>query len=92
MPSKTWGIMACNTPIIASVDVDSDLSIVLTKSNGGICVPPDDMQMLKNQIEYSFANKQGCNSRDYVRLVASKTECVWEYVSIIQNELLEGMQ
>lgn len=50
MPSKTWSIMACNTPIIASFDTDSDLADVIRDSNAGVCVEPGDVDALINEI------------------------------------------
>ena len=85
MPSKTWSIMACNTPIIASFDADSDLAFVLERGKSGICVPPENAKLLKDQIMIAFGNKTTSkkNTRDYVCQIASKQECVKEYVGLI---------
>ena len=88
MPSKTWSIMACNTPIIASFDLDSDLHDVLEKSNSGICVNPGDLKNLVHQIlnvyndEYHFDN----NLRSYVNDIASKEFCVNKYIDVLLHE------
>lgn len=50
MPSKTWGIMACNTPIIASFDTNSELADIINKANAGICVNPGDADELSKAI------------------------------------------
>lgn len=86
MPSKTWSIMACNTPIIASFDIESDLSDVLRRSGAGECVKPENVTELVNAI-LNMKNRGICsnNLREYVKANASKETCVSRYVSIISN-------
>lgn len=92
MPSKTWSIMACNTPIIASFDLDSELSNILKKSSAGICVEPENVIELKSSIldyyklkENGLEEKNYCG-RKYVEKYASKTYCVNKYVDVILNK------
>ena len=87
LPSKTWSIMACNTPIIASFDMESELANVIHDSGGGICVEPENVDALKNAIfkEYSVW-KQGNlvikNMREYALQNASKEICVQKYIDV----------
>lgn len=88
MPSKTWSIMACNTPIIASFDTESDLADVLKKSGAGYCVKPGNSKLLSEVILKSYMRwKQGekCNSdiRTYAFKTASKETCVQKYIDTI---------
>ena len=86
MPSKTWSIMACNTPIIASFDLDSDLDRVLRNSGMGYCVNPGDVDALANAILESYNSlKTEKNGRDYVKKHASKNECVNRYVDVLED-------
>lgn len=90
MPSKTWSIMACNTPIIASFDLNSDLANILRDSKAGVCVPPGDVELLVNEIyKYYLKWKDGkeliVNSRSYVSKYAEKNACVSRYVELINN-------
>lgn len=90
LPSKTWSIMACNTPIVASFDTDSALSGVLEKSGGGTCVEPENKKLLAKEIEkkyneWSLNIKTECNSRDYVKNNLSKQICVSRYLREIEN-------
>lgn len=89
MPSKTWSIMACNRPIIASFDKDSELDNVLKKANAGKCAEAENVDELKNMVldYYNEWKKFGClkaNSREYVEKHASKEVCVSKYIDILQ--------
>lgn len=56
MPSKVWSIMACNTPIIASFDLNSELEEVLNCYDAGKCVEPENVLILADEI-INFDNK-----------------------------------
>lgn len=88
MPSKTWSIMACNTPIIASFDTDSDLADVIRDSGAGWCVEPGDSAVLTRVIEAAYLEwnsgiHKPLNLREYVRLNASMEICVGRYIKTI---------
>lgn len=90
MPSKTWSIMACNTPIIASFDTDSDLADVIRDSGAGVCVEPGDVDALINSVQKfyvdnKFNKKSDYDMRSYVRMNASKETCVKKYIDVIKN-------
>ena len=87
MPSKIWSIMACNTPIIASFDADSDLAEVIRDSGAGKCVEPGDILELSNAIvEVSKIKKfEHIELREYVSKYASKQTCVKKYNNIIKS-------
>lgn len=91
MPSKTWSIMACNTPIIASFDTDSDLADVIRDSGAGCCVEPGGVDVLADAIEVNYLEwKQGkqkhLNLRGYVQTYASKEICVNRYIETIKSQ------
>ena len=85
LPSKTWSIMACNTPIIASFDTDSDLADAIRDSGAGECVEPENIQKLKKSIIVcrEANNKKNENLRDYVAMIASKKICIKNFENII---------
>ena len=87
MPSKIWSIMACNTPIIASFDIDSDLAEVIRDSGAGKCVEPGNILELSNAIvEVSKIKKfEHSELREYVSKYASKQTCVKKYNNIIKS-------
>ena len=84
MPSKTWSIMACNTPIIASFDTDSDLADTLKRSQAGICVEPENAELLAQAIgEIKNSNVFFPGAREFVTLNAGKTVCLQKYMETI---------
>lgn len=88
MPSKTWSIMACDTPIIASFDTDSELAAVLKDSGAGVCVEPEDPAALKNAIldaaeHRLFPSGPRC-AADFVASFASKQTGVRQYTACIE--------
>ena len=89
MPSKTWSIMACNTPIIASFDEESDLADVIRNSGAGVCVNPEDVFALSDAIVKVSERKQkklDCMElRKYVLKNASKQICVRKYKNSITD-------
>lgn len=69
--------MACNTPIIASFDLHSDLAEVIKDSGAGSCVQAGDVGALVEAILDTFENwKKGDQSsvelREYVKFHARK--------------------
>ena len=89
MPSKVYSIMACNTPIIASFDTESELADILQRSGAGICVEPEDPRALADAIMKASAGDAfyNNNGRKYVCENASKEICVTKYVNVIKNVL-----
>ena len=89
MPSKTWSIMACSTPIIAAFDTDSELSEGIEEANAGICVEPENPEKLADAILY-MANgdaNEFTGGRKYVLENASKEKCTEKYVKTIKSVL-----
>ena len=87
MPSKTWSIMACNTPIIAAFDTDSELADVIGKANAGVAVDPENADKLAEAI-LEMKNGKASNfsgGREYAVEYASKEKCTKKYVETIKN-------
>jgi len=88
MPSKLWSIMACDTPVIAAFDTDSELADVLRESGAGVCVEPEDPAALKEAIEEAYANRASASAaaaREYLMRHASKEACVRQYVDCFEQ-------
>lgn len=87
LPSKLFSIMACNTPVVASFDVDSELAGILGESGAGVCVEPEDEKALADAVAAAYENKSGTAvcARDYVKKHASKGFCVGQYVRCIRD-------
>lgn len=86
MPSKTWSIMACNTPIVASFDTGSELDDILSSANAGICIEPENPEKLKDSIlDYKEKNcSNRSNARNYVFEHVSKKVCVNKYLDMFK--------
>ena len=84
MPSKTWSIMACNTPIIASFDLDSELEELLNISKAGKCIEAEKKDLLVQTIVDFCRNYKekttDSSERDYVLNNCSKSYCVSQYI------------
>ena len=89
MPSKTWSIMACNTPIVAAFDTDSELAEVIAKANAGVTVEPEDADKLATAIgDMADSGAQSfTGGREYVVANASKDVCTAKYVETIKNAI-----
>ncbi len=87
MPSKTWSIMACNTPIVAAFDTDSELAEVIEKAKVGITVEPEDADKLAAAILEMKNGKASnfCGGREYAVEYASKEKCTAKYVEVLKN-------
>lgn len=86
MPSKTWSIMACNTPIIASYDINSELNDILLENQAGCCVPPSDEHQLAKAIVEAYQNRRYRSesvARNYILSKVSKNICTQMYVDTI---------
>ena len=88
VPSKLWSIMACDTPIIASFDTDSELARIIDESGAGICIEPEDAEALAKAIDDAFRDAAGFggnNARSYAVEHASKEASVQKYTECIES-------
>lgn len=84
IPSKTWSIMACNIPIIATFDEDSELSRMIKKNQFGIVSAPENPDDLLNAILETSSKKYLFNKpRDYVEKNCSKKFCTMRYLEVL---------
>lgn len=86
MPSKTWSIMACNTPIIAAFDTESELAAVLKEANAGVAVEPENADALAKEILSQMEVSSDYNGgRDYVLENASKDVCTKKHIDVMKS-------
>lgn len=88
MPSKTWTIMACGTPVLAAFDTDSELAHILAKASAGKAIEPQNAQLLADEIR-AFAvlprEERPTGGRAYVEANASRTLCVEKYADLFET-------
>ena len=70
MPSKTQLLLASGRPIIASVPLNGSAAQVVSQSQGGIVVPPEDPQALTEAVlqlyhDRPYGEKLGSQGRQY---------------------------
>ena len=71
VPSKTWGIMSAERPVLASFDKGYELDRVITETECGSCVQADNKEALKEAIFRIYSkrdtfSKMGANGRRYI--------------------------
>lgn len=90
MPSKTWTIMACGTPILAAFDTDSELAEILAAASAGKAIEPENAQLLAEEI-HAFAvlspEERPTGGRAYVETNASRELCVGKYVELLAKSV-----
>lgn len=91
MPSKTWSIMACNTPIVASFDTGSELDLIVSAAKAGICIEPENSEKLSEAIlEYKTKSHTNIGrARDYVIEHASRDVCVGQYKDVLEQQCIK---
>ncbi len=89
VPSKTWSIMACETSILASFDLNSELCQLIQKVQCGVCILPSNVEKLTSKIiELSRNNEllnNGIKGRQYLEKYINKEICLEKYIKIIFN-------
>lgn len=71
VPSKTWSIMSAERPILASFDIDSELSSIIKQANCGLCAQAGEKGALREAIFHLYENSSearlmGQNGRKYI--------------------------
>lgn len=91
LPSKTWAIMATETPVLLHFDTETDLCNIVTKNSCGVFVPNDDFEGLADAIQkLSHMDEvalrlMGKNAHAFVTENMSVKKCVNRIISIISN-------
>ncbi|MEG0874744.1 MAG: glycosyltransferase family 4 protein [Clostridiales bacterium] len=96
MPSKTWSIMACAAPVIASFDENTDMERIIIDSKCGVFVKSDDPQALADAINILSKNKRlivemGKCGKKYIAENISQTVGVSKYISVITSSVTADM-
>ena len=90
VPSKMWSIMAAGRPVLASFDKNSALERVITKSNCGLCIDPNDVESFKNTIIDIVTDQgklldMGKNGRRYIEENLTKEIGTSKILGVINN-------
>lgn len=90
VPSKTYSIMAAGRPVVASVDEGTEVTRMIGASDGGVCVPPDDLEAFVSALDAVIGNpdergRMGARARDYVLSIASPAAVAGRYEDLIRG-------
>ncbi|MDA2972105.1 MAG: glycosyltransferase family 4 protein [Actinomycetota bacterium] len=90
VPSKTYSIMAAGRPIVAAVDPGTEVTRLVSASEGGICVPPDDetafveaVRTLVGDLDRSAS--MGRRARRHVESEASPAAVAASYAGLLSS-------
>ena len=89
LPSKIYTIMACGKPVIATADLESDMSWLIQEAKCGRVVAPDNPPALAEAIEAAYINRdslsaEGENGRLFVQAF-SKESIAQKYDILIKS-------
>ena len=89
MPSKTWTIMSCGRPVIASFD-EGELKEILEKNNCGVFTHAGNVQEFVSGIKSLAANPNHCiemgkNARQFILDNLTKEVGTKKYVEVIRQ-------
>ena len=90
MPSKTWSIMACGKPILASFDSNSLLEKIIVQHDCGLFSKAEDDELLAASIMELAQNKEralqmGKNARKFIENNLSRKPCTDKICNVIQQ-------
>lgn len=89
VPSKTYSIMACGKPVLATVDSNSEVSSLLNIAKCGICVPPGNPEALAAAVMQLYSDREGCatmgkNGRNYAVMNFQRKVAAIRYSDLIE--------
>ena len=89
MPSKTWAIMSCGRPVIASFD-EGELKEIMEKNNLGVFTHAGDVNEFVEGIKNIAANPVHCaemgrNARQFILENLTKEVGTRKYVEVIKS-------
>lgn len=89
MPSKTWTIMSCGRPVVASFD-DGELKEILEENNCGTFSQADDVAEFVEAIKGLASDPLRCaemgkNARNYILNNLTKEVGTQKYVNVIKS-------
>lgn len=91
MPSKSWSIMACGRPVVASFD-EGELKEILEKNQCGMFTHAGNVEEFVAAIKQLAGNKEKCeemgkNAREFILNNLTKEVGAKKYVDIIKSVL-----
>ncbi len=87
VPSKSYSILAASRPVLAAIDLDTEIPHILHQAHAGIAVGPDNVELFIAALRKMIANPQiliemGANGRKWVETHASPASVAEQYEAI----------
>lgn len=91
VPSKTYSILAAGRPILAAIDLDTEIPRILAESGAGIAVPPEDVAQFTTALrslvdQPDLRVKMGIKGRHWVERHVSPTAVACAYEALFIND------
>jgi glycosyltransferase involved in cell wall biosynthesis len=95
VPSKILSLMAAARPVLASMPLDGDAPKLIKESGCGICIGPEDPELLAEKIIFLAGNPDICadfsrQGREFVVREMSLRKAVEKLEEYIKNTLSQG--
>jgi colanic acid biosynthesis glycosyl transferase WcaI len=92
VPSKVYSILAAGRPILAAIDVDTEIPRILATSGAGITVPPEDVAKFISAMRWlvdqpDLRVEMGNKGRQWVEQHVSPKAVALGYEALFVNEL-----
>lgn len=90
VPSKTYSILAAGRPIIASIDIDTEVPRILSASGAGVIVAPDSPELFVTQLSLMLDDsaklgEMGQRGRQWVETHVSPAAVAKSYRDLISS-------
>ena len=90
VPSKTYSILAAGRPVLAAIDAGTEVPRILSASNAGVAVAPDDPNAFKEALaallaDRAAASAMGAAGRAWVTGAASPRAVAVAYEQLIRS-------
>ncbi|WP_079528165.1 glycosyltransferase family 4 protein [Halobacillus hunanensis] len=94
MPSKTWSIMSCGRPVLASFDSGTELENTLKKNNLGLFSEAEDLDSLVNNVYQLYkknhlATEMGKNGREFILNNLTSENGTSEYINTFWKAVMK---
>lgn len=90
VPSKTWSVMSASRPVLASFDKGSELDMIVTENNCGICVEANDAEAFRAAVvkmadERDKNAEMGKNGRKYIENNLTRAIGTAKWVEVMKS-------
>jgi colanic acid biosynthesis glycosyl transferase WcaI len=90
VPSKTYSILAAGRPVLAAIDIDTEVPRIVEVSHAGVCVPPDDPAAFIEALNALLGDPRKCQEmgergRAWVEQAASPAAVGSAYETLVRS-------